>query len=176
MKLKCWDWLIFLAFGCLVFSHFRGFDTTSERAFNAAEVLSLFDSKAVAPKDDRQLLLFILDFRDFSCMACLDSFLGLYRILPFSFKTSKTWGILVVKNSEGEENRLFKIAEKKLKGFVQANHITFPILVDRARIFGEWAEKGSCVLLIDGAKKILCRYDFPLTGYQFEEIFEILNR
>lgn len=158
MKLKFWDWLIFLAFGCLVFSHFRGFDTA-------------IDSTTVAPNDERQLLLFILDFRDFSCMACLDSFLGLYRILPFSFKTSKTWGILVVKNSEGEENRLFRIAEKKLKGFVQANHITFPILVDRSRIFGEWAEKGSCVLLFDGVKKILCRYDFPLTDGQFEEIF-----
>jgi hypothetical protein len=158
LKLKFWDWLIFLAFGCLVFFHFRGFDTA-------------IDSTTVAPNDERQLLLFILDFRDFSCMACLDSFLGLYRILPFSFKTSKTWGILVVKNSEGEENRLFRIAEKKLKGFVQANHITFPILVDRSRIFGEWAEKGSCVLLFDGVKKILCRYDFPLTDGQFEEIF-----
>ena len=176
MKLKFWDWLIFLAFGCLVFFHFQGFDTASERAFPAAEVLSFFDSTTVAPNDERQLLLFILDFRDFSCMACLDSFLDLYRILPFSFKTSKTWGILVVKNSEGEENRLFRIAEKKLKGFVQANHITFPILVDRGRVFGKWAEIGSCVLLFDRVGKMFHRYDFPLTGYQFEEIFEILNR
>lgn len=171
MKLKFWDWIIFLLFGCLVFFHFRGFDVVSGRASPDADVLSFFKSMTVAPNDERQLLLFILDFRDFSCMTCLDSFLGLYRILPFRLKKTKTWGVLVVKKSEGEENRLVKIAEKKLKGFIQANQITIPFLVDRSRIFGEWTEKGSCVLLFDGAKRILYRYEFPLTGEQFEEIF-----
>jgi hypothetical protein len=172
LNLKTWDWLIFLAFGCLTFLHLRGLDAVSE-------------SKAVAPIDDRKLLLFILDFQDFSCMTCLDSLLALYRILPFRFKTSQAWGVLVVDVGKAEteteaeveavENRLIRIAEKKLRGFVQANHITFPILVDRFRIFGRLSENGSCVLLFDETKSILNRYEFPLTGEQLEEIFLLLT-
>lgn len=171
MTLKFWDWIILLLFGCLVFFHFRGFDVASGRASPDADVLSVVKSMTVAPNDERQLLLFILDFQDFSCMACLDSFLMLYRQLPARFRTSNAWGILVVKKSEEEENKQFWIAEKKLRGFIRANQITIPFLVDRSRIFCEWTEKGSCVLLFDGAKRILCRYEFPLTGEQFEEIF-----
>ena len=155
--LKSWDWVIFLLFGCLVFFHFRGFD--------------FLEPRIVAPNDERQSLLFFLDFEDFSCMMCLDSFLGLYQKLPFRFKTSNSWGILVVKKSEGEENRLVRIAKKKLEGFVQANHITFPILVDRSQVFGELAERGSGVVLFDENRKAVFRYDFPLTNEQFEDIF-----
>jgi len=164
VRLKFGDWIIILLFGCLVFFYFQGIDLAAGKDSLDEDVF------------DKKLLLFILDFRDFSCMACLDSFLMFYNKLPDRFRTSHSWGILVVKNSEGEENRLFRIAEKKLKGFVKANHITFPILIDRGRVFGKWAEIGSCVLLFDRIGKMVHRYDFPLTGYQFEEIFEILNR
>lgn len=104
-------------------------------------------------------------------MTCLDSFLGLYHKLPLRYRTIKTWGILAVKTWEGEETRMIRIAEKKLKGFIQANQITFPFLVDRHRIFSELANKGSGVLLFDENQKVVFRYDFPLTGEQFEEIF-----
>jgi len=159
VTLKFWDWIVIVFFGCLVFFTFRGIDLAAGKDFPDENDF------------DKKLLLFILDFQDFSCFTCLDSFLGLYRILPMRFKTSNAWGILVVKNSEGKENRPFRIAEKKLKGFVQANHITFPILVDRSRIFGELAEHGSGVYLFDGTRKTARRYDFPLTGEEFEEIF-----
>jgi len=171
MKLKFWDWLIFLVFGCLVFFHFRGFDAVAGAALPREDVLSFFEAATEFPDDGRQLLLFILDFEDFSCITCLDSFLGLYRMLPLRFKTSNAWGILVVKEREEEGDRAVMIAEKKLKGFVRANHIDFPILVDRSRIFEGLAENGSGVLLFDGARKIFRRYDFPLTGEQFAEIF-----
>jgi hypothetical protein len=164
LKLKFWDWIIILLFGCLVFFYFRGIDLAAGRDSPAEDVF------------DKKLLLFILDFQDFSCMTCLDSFLMLYRQLPDRLTTSNTWGILVVKKSEEEENKQFWIAEKKLRGFIRANHITFPILMDRGRVFGKWAEIGSCVLLFDRVGKMVHRYDFPLTGYQYEEIFKILNR
>jgi hypothetical protein len=156
--------MLFFVFGCLTFFHLRGADAVSV-------------VKAVASEDDRKMLLFILDFQDFSCMTCLDSFLSLYRILPFHFKTSHSWGILVVDKAEeqtgveADENRQFRIAEKKLKGFVQANHITFPILVDRYQIFNQWADIGTCVVLFDESRKILNTYEFPLIGGQLEEIF-----
>ena len=171
MKPRRWDWLVFAIFGCFVFIHFHGLDSAPEMGMPASEILSFFDSARALPHDENQLLLFIFDFQDFSCMTCLDSFLALHRILPLGFKTSKTWGILVANDQAGDEYRIFRIAEKKLKGFVRANHIAFPILVGKTRIFGDWAEKGSCVLLFDSAKRVLCRYEFPLTSGQMEEIF-----
>ena len=159
MTLKFCDWIIVLLFGCLVFFHFRGIDLAAGRDSPDEDVF------------DKKLLLFILDFQDFSCMTCLDSFLGLYQQLPFRFKTSKTWGILVMKKSEKEENKQLWIAEKKLRGFIRANQITFPFLVDRHRIFSELANKESGVLLFDENQNVVFRYDFPLTGEQFEEIF-----
>ena len=164
MTLKFGDWVTILLFGCLVFFYFRGIDLAAGKDSLQENV---FDNK---------LLLFVLDFQDFSCMTCLDSFLMLYRQLPFRFKTSHAWGILVVKQSEKEEMKQFWIAEKQLRGFVRANDITSPILVDKERVFGKWAETGSCVLLFDKVGKMVHRYEFPLTGDQFEEIFEILNR
>jgi len=171
VTLKFWDWIIILLFGCLVFFHLRGLSVVSGGASPDAEVLSVFKSMTVAPNDKRQLLLFILDFQDFSCMTCLDSFLMLYRQLPDRFRTSNAWGVLVIKKTEEEENKQLWIAEKKLRGFIRANHITFPILVDRSQVFGKWTETGSCVLLFNGIQNIVHRYDFPLTGDQFEEIF-----
>ena len=164
MTLKFCDWIIVLLFGLLAFFYFRGVDLAAGRDFPDEAVF------------DKKLLLFILDFQDFSCMTCLDSFLGLYQQLPVRFKTSKTWGILVVKNSGKEENKQHWIAEKKLRGFIGANQITFPILMDRAHVFRELAEEGSGVMLFDGIENTVHRYNFPLTGYQFQEIFEILNR
>ena len=136
-----------------------------------AKVLSFFDSSPVVSDERKPLLLFILDFQDFSCMTCLDSFLELYGILPVHVKTSNAWGILAVKHSNGERKRPFRIAEKKLKGFVEANHISLPILMDKHRIFDELLEEGSGVLLFDERNKTVRRYDFPLTGDQLEEIF-----
>lgn len=160
MNLKFWDWVIFLLFGCGVFFHFRGFD--------------FIDPKIFAPEDKGQSLLFVLDFDDFSCLTCLESFLGFYQKLPFRFKTSKAWGILVVKKSKRERARKIRIAEKKLEGFVRANHVTFPILLDKSQVFGELAGKGSCVILFDENKKAVFRYDFPLSNEQSEEIFKNL--
>jgi hypothetical protein len=163
VTLKFGDWVTILLCGCLVFFYFRGIDLGARQNSLGEDVFG------------NKWLLFILDFQDFSCMTCLDSFLMLYRHLPFRFKTSRSWGILVVKKSEKEERKQLWIAEKQLRGFVRANDITFPVLVDRGRLFGGVAEKGSCVLLLDGTGSLIHRYEFPLTGEEFTEIFKILN-
>jgi len=164
VTLKSGDWIILLLFGCLVFLYFRGIDLAAGRDSPLEDVF------------EKKLLLFILDFQDFSCMTCLDSFLGLYRQLPLRIKTSNAWGILVINAPEKEENKRVWIAEKKLRGFIQANQIVSPILVDRLDFLGGLAEEGSGVLLFDGSRNSVHRFNFPLAGYQFEEIFEILNK
>jgi hypothetical protein len=161
MNMKFADWVIVLLFGCLVFFHFRGTDLAAGKKASAED---LYGGK---------MLLFILDFRDFSCSTCLDSFLGFYQKLPLHFRTRGSWGVLMMKTpaeDEGEDS-LYWIAEKKLRGFLQANHITFPVMLDRSRAFGALAEKGSGVVLFDRDRRHVLRYDFPLTGEKFEEIF-----
>lgn len=163
MTLRPGDWVILLLFGGLVFFYFRGVD--------------------LAPAEDspgegisgENMLLFVLDFRDFSCMTCLDSFLWLYQKLPFRFRTSGSWGIMVMEGPDKEEEVRLGIAEKKLRGFLQANHITFPVLLDRTRVLGGLAEKGSAVILFDRKTGRVTKYSFPLTGEQIEEIFITLQ-
>jgi hypothetical protein len=163
VTLKFFDWLFLLIFGCFVFLYFRGIDAAAGRNPLDADVI------------ERKLLLFVLDFQDFSCMTCLDSFLALCRQLPLRTKTQNTWGILVLKNTENDGNSRVQIAEKKLRGFIQANRIDFPILTDKDHCFERLTQEGSAILLFDGSSKSIRRYHFPLGGYQFEEIFEILN-
>jgi len=163
VTLRLGDWIIVLLFGCLVFFYFRGIDLAAGKDSPVEDVFG------------KKLLLFIIDFRDFSCMTCLDSFLGLYRQLPSRLKSSGAWGILVLKESEKDDTSASWIAEKKLRGFVWANRITFPILADREHIFKGMAEGGSCVLLLDRTGNRLHKYDFPMTGDQFEEFFRVLN-
>lgn len=175
MKPRFRDWVTLLVFGGLVFFHFRGYDAVWGGAFQQENAMAVFNSLLEFPKDDRKLLLFVLDFDDFACISCLDSFLGMYRMLPPPFKVSNTWGVLIVKGDGEEGDRTVRIAEKKLRGFVRANRIASPILLDRSRLFAGWAEKGSGVLFFDGAKKTVRRYDFPLAGEQLEEIFATLT-
>lgn len=175
MKVKFSDWLIFLVFGGLVFFHFRGFEAVEGTVFPQKNLLSIVGAMPEFPGEGNSLLLFILDFEDFTCLSCLDSFLALYRSLPSPFQTFQAWGVLIMKDRGDDWGRAVRIAGKKLRGFIRANRIAFPILVDRSRIFAAWEERGSGVLLFDGKRKMCQWYDFPLTGEQFEEIFARLT-
>ncbi len=175
MTVKFSDWLIFLVFGGLVFFHFTGFGTVKETALPAQNVFSVAGAMPEFPNEGNMLLLFVLDFEDFACLSCLDSFLDLCRSLPSPFQAYRAWGVLILKDRGVEGDRAVRIAEKKLKGFIRANRISFPILVDRPGIFAAWKERGSGVLLLGGKTKMCQWYDFPLTGEQFEEIFARLT-
>jgi len=176
MKVKFSDWLIFLVFGGLVFFHFHGFDALEGTALPQRNVLSIVGAMTESQDEGNTLLLFILDFEDFTCLSCLDSFLGLYRMLPSPYKNFQAWGVLILKDRGEDRGRAVRIAEKKLRGFVRANGIAFPILVDRSRIFSALEGKGSGVVLFDGKRKTCQWYDFPLTGEQFEEVFARLTQ
>ncbi len=175
MKLSFADWMIILAFGLVTFFHFRGFGPVREEV--ATEVLThdgISSSLRQNSGEKKRLLLFILDFRDFSCMVCLESFLELYHRLPFQIKIRDSWGILIVPPEQEGDKAAIGIAEKKLEGFIQSHQILFPVLVDRCQVFGETAEKGSGVVLFDEERGMVKRFDFPLRGEQFQEILEIV--
>ena len=120
------------------------------------------------------LLLLIIDFESFMCPSCLDSFLEFYHALkpPFPpLDEGILWGVLVF--DEPEENEgvpAIKITEKKLRGFIMANDIKFPIMIDRFHIFKGLAKEGTAVIFFDRERKIIKKYVFPLRSKQIKEI------
>ncbi len=177
-RLSFADWLIILVFGLASFLHFRGFgigpaEERREAGSEAVEMRYVSSSMGLEQVDRRRLLLFILDFRDFSCMVCLESFLELYRRLPLQVKTQDCWGILIVPQDLEREDVAMGIAEKKLEGFIRAHQILFPVLMDRHKVFGAMAERGSGIILLDAERQAIIRFDFPLMRAELEEILKI---
>lgn len=121
-----------------------------------------------------KLLLFIIDFKSFMCPSCLDSFLEFYHTLGCSFEEGMIWGILVFdKPSKMQEEDLStKIIEKKLRGFIKANNIKFPIIIDRFHIFKGLSQERTAVIVFDRQKKAVKKYVFPLKPMQIKEIIE----
>ena len=121
-----------------------------------------------------KLLLFIIDFKSFMCLSCLDSFLEFYHTLGCSFEKGMIWGIFVFDKpvKMEEEDLSIKIIEKKLRGFIRANNIKFPIIIDRFHIFEGLAQEGTAVILFDHQKKAVRKYVFPLRPMQIREIIE----
>jgi hypothetical protein len=122
----------------------------------------------------RQHLLFFIDFRDFSCMTCLDSFLDFYRRLPLRFQTEDSMGILVLA-PEKRDKTSSEIARVKLRGFVLSNHIVFPVQIDRFHVFRGVAQEGTSVVLFDYDREIIKRFLFPLRQQDLDELFRCLK-
>jgi hypothetical protein len=127
--------------------------------------------------EDKNLLLFVIDFNDFMCMNCLDSFLSLCSSIPPHILEKNAWGILTIESAIRKSGLMdsVRIAKTKLRGFVMANRIKFPIFIDEFQIFRRFERKGSSVLLFDGASNILKEYIFPLSKDQIGEIQQIVS-
>jgi len=120
----------------------------------------------------RPLLLFIIDFDSFMCLSCLESFLELYNRLPRSMEEGGLWGVLLFdRQKEKRRGESFaRIVNKKLKGFIQANNIKFPFVLDRFHIFEHLGKQGSAVLLFDPSLSVVKKFVFPLSQNQIKEI------
>ena len=120
---------------------------------------------------DAPLLLFIIDLDSFLCLPCLDSFLNFCTNLPDSIIEGHVWGILVFDKSEEKGDSLARIAEKKLKGFIRANDIKFPVIVDRFHLFNHLGEEGTVLILFNYDERLIKKYVFPLSRSQIKEIW-----
>lgn len=130
-----------------------------------------------SPSDFSRLILFIIDFDEFMCFFCLDSFLDFYHSLPISFQEESIRGILVYKeeNKKNAEQTNIRIIEKKLQGFIEANRIQSPIVVDYFHVFNSMVQEGSAVIFFDQRRKAFKKYTFPLSREQKNEIIESLT-
>ncbi len=175
------DWVILLAFGCLTFFHFKDFHAASAENILAEENASLEQGEdsmvgylGLEWRESRQHLLFFIDFRDFACLNCLDSFLDFCHRLPLQFQKENAMGLLILEPG-GEDETSIQIARVKLRGFVLSNHIGFPIQVDRFHVFSAFARDGTSVVLLDYDREIIRRFLFPLRQKDLEELLEYLR-
>jgi len=121
-------------------------------------------------------LIYIIDFSDFMCMSCLNSFLEFYHMLPPPFQGERSIGILVDDHHYHQKNRSIsqKIVKKKLSGFIKANRIGFPIYIDSSDSFKSLTANGTQVMVFSGGLDSSKTYTFPLSYRDREEIFKML--
>lgn len=126
--------------------------------------------------EKQSFLIYIIDFNDFMCMSCLNSFLEFYYILPPPFQNERSLGILVDDNQSQQKNRSTsqKIIKKKLTGFIKANRIGFPIFIDSSGIFKYLSDNGTAVIIFSEILEMSKTYTFPLSSREKDEILNTL--
>lgn len=128
---------------------------------------------------EQSCLVFVMDFSILMCPACLQSFLDFYHQVQDLMTRGSVWGILVLDDlpqEEEEKKSSLRIAQKKLRGFIQANNITFPVLVDPLSFFKDFTRQGPALIHFDGRTKIVRLYTFPLKPSQKRSIMESLTQ
>jgi len=164
---------LFLIFGCSVFFHFHGVDGLKGRGSAIHTLAAVMGKNSQGSVSARKRLLFVLDFDDFSCMMCLESFLDCYSLLPPQVKFQDSFGVLVGVEDRREEKDL-AIMRKKLRGFIKANAIVFPVFLDERGVFDSAGREGSCVILMDEKSGDVRRFVFPLKKGEMGAILEEL--
>lgn len=123
-------------------------------------------------------LIFVMDFSILMCTPCLDSFLNFYHEVSRCPKKEVVWGVLVLDEhgkDTAEMKLLFRVAEKKVRGFAKANNIRCPILIDSSAVFRDIAGGGTAIILFDHRRNCVRKYNFPLQPGQKGEIIETLT-
>jgi hypothetical protein len=143
------------------------------------QATTYFSDHAVVRQEEpvKVQLLLIIDFGDFMCFSCLESFLQFCYSLPHQFQDQYVWGVVIFDGNIGSESEdiAVKIVEKKIRGFRKANKVRFPILVDRSHIFSSLADKGTTVLILKGEAQEVEQYTFPLSREQIAEIHKSIG-
>lgn len=147
--------------------------------YDSPMFLSAYQSNFVSDiqyPENKKLLLLIIDFDDFMCMNCLESFLSFCHSIPSHILNEIAWGILVL-NHDYKETRAkttVKIAQAKLRGFRSAHRIPFPILIDTNHMFHYLTREGSSLIVMDNQARSISRLAFPLKNEEFERIRMLL--
>ena len=112
------------------------------------------------------IIILLLDYSDFSCQFCLESFLELCDTLKSrNLENTIILGILKYnfnKINKENRNKYTKLLKKQLKGFVKGNRINFPFILDYSYIFKN-NKTGSSVIIINQIKGCIKQWQIPFT-------------
>lgn len=171
-KCPAWLSLVLLIMFCIATDTQREYQTI--RTPNHSSRLI---SEIQSGETSKVLLLFIIDFNDFMCMSCLDSFLSFCRSIPSRSLEKNAWGVCVLADidKKPEKKDSGRIAEKKLRGFIAANSIPFPVIIDHSRVFQSFAADGTAIVIIDVERKRIARYNFPIGNADARKIGELFR-
>lgn len=121
-------------------------------------------------KKNSKLFLIFVDYSTISCSFCLDSFLALCNILGKQ-RNDESVVIGVVSSDDLEDENKIKIIKKQLRGFIKANNINFPLILDKTNVFKELNLENT-VIVIDVSSDIIKKFKFPLSKMQMKELIE----
>ena len=126
--------------------------------------ISLFAVSAENDKFHLQVLL-VIDVSDFLCPSCLDSLIDFVQTIPSPIRKNRMTAVWRVCDSDNMEKTDLKsrIWQKKMRGFISANAVDFPVWMITESgpklVFGE----GSRLLLFLPGRKAVVTYSFPLS-------------
>ncbi len=120
-------------------------------------------------------MVFVIDFDDFMCFSCLESFLQFCQSLPADFRVRRCIGVLTVPAGRENAAALIRIMRKKLRGFIMGNNIDFPVVVDQQCYFSELRQQGSCVMVLQADKLSLNVHSFPLSAQKAAQIRALIQ-
>lgn len=125
-----------------------------------SQTLPLKKGQQIIDVNNDILILLLLDYSDFSCQFCSNSFLELCAILQKNYDLhTSMYGILCV----DDKNKIDQhIIQKQLKGFKNANNLKFPFILDNLLIFNEVTKKGSVVIILKKSVGVIKKWQFPL--------------
>lgn len=115
-------------------------------------------------------MVFVIDFDDFMCFSCLESFLQFCQSLPPEFRARHCIGVLTLPAGRESAPAMIQIMRKKLRGFIKGNNIDFPVVVDQQHYFAELSRYGSCLLVLWAHELSMDVHPFPLSGETAAEI------
>ncbi len=128
---------------------------------------------------DKKFLL-IIDMGFINCSLCLQSFTDFIEIINANELEKSVIGVLIFEREENELNaeKNIQIIKKQLRGFISGNNIKFPIILDKNGVFSDLNLDSSdtALILFDIQKKVIKRYEFPLTKGQLNKISREKNR
>ena len=123
----------------------------------------------------KAISLILLHSSDFSCQFCLESFLQLCDSIKRLQDKMITIVILTGDFKESQDINTIQILKKQLKGFVKANHIPFPVLLDQSSILNNFSNGRSALIFVDTRYRLIKKWFLPIQHDEMEELFLILN-
>jgi hypothetical protein len=129
-----------------------------------------------ASSRNRTICWVLFDFDSLFCSPCLAPLLEFCRSLPAPIQEEKVRGILVygARPDRDQDGRYAQIIQKKLRGFVKANSLQFPIVLDGLHVFNSLVKSSVRALLFDDDQQTIKAYGFPLKPGERGEIMQLL--
>jgi len=134
---------------------------------NIAETVAFVNQQLpdYASVNNKVHILFLLDYNDFSCPPCFDSFLSLALSLREQRTPEGRYRAVGIMREDELMNRL---APQRLNHWKEINDITIPLVIASDTIFGKLYTGKSAVVILDSDSHIRFMNTFPLSHEQIK--------